>query len=57
MFTAFTSSEKRKSKKRIRQKKDISLKKKEKPISSNVDSKPNLEMKTYKEPCDLSEYG
>lgn len=57
-FTAFTSSETEKVKKGMRRReKDFSLKKKEKPVSSNVNSKRDLEKKTYKEPCDLSKYG
>ena len=58
MFTAFTSSEKEKVKKGLWQKSDDTpMKKKEKRISSNVNSKANLELKPYQKCCDLSEYG
>ena len=57
MFTAFTSSEKEKVKKGLWKKTDTPMKKKQKRISSNVNSKADLELKTYKKCCDLSEYG
>lgn len=57
MFTAFTSSETEKVKKGLRKREPDLFKKKEKPISSNVNSKPDLELKPYEKCCDLSEYG
>ena len=57
VFTAFTSTEAEKVKKGLRQKKDISTENKEELVSSNVNSKPDLELKTHKKPSDLSEYG
>ena len=57
MFTAFTSSEKEKVKRGLWRKSDTPMKKREKRISSNVNSKADLELKTYQTCCALSEYG
>ena len=57
MFTAFTSSEKEKVKRGLWRKSDTPMKKREKRISSNVNSKADLELKTYQKCCALSEYG
>lgn len=57
VFTAFTSSKSEKVKKGLWRKTDTHMKKKEKRISSNVNSKADLKLKAYEKCCDLSEYG